>query len=132
MSTPPAGWYPDPHMANTQRYWDGLQWTGHVAPLGPTVPTSAPEYGPGSVEHWLLPVGRSGASIAAGYVGIVAIVFAALGFVGVVVSAVALGLGIWALVLARRGKGGSGRAIFAIVGGVIGIVCGALTVQWYA
>lgn len=30
-----AGWYPDPQMAGTQRYWDGQQWTGHVAPAGP-------------------------------------------------------------------------------------------------
>ncbi len=28
-----AGWYRDPSMANTQRYWDGNQWTEHVQPL---------------------------------------------------------------------------------------------------
>lgn len=28
----PAGWYPDPHLVNTQRYWDGRQWTEHRAP----------------------------------------------------------------------------------------------------
>jgi|GEM_PF-1277462 len=33
---PPAGWYPDPHDAAGQRYWDGAQWTEHAA-----VPTSA-------------------------------------------------------------------------------------------
>lgn len=27
------GWYPDPNMAATQRYWDGERWTEHVAPL---------------------------------------------------------------------------------------------------
>ncbi|WP_418059863.1 DUF2510 domain-containing protein [Pimelobacter simplex] len=27
------GWYPDPQMTNTQRYWDGGRWTEHVAPL---------------------------------------------------------------------------------------------------
>lgn len=31
MSTTP-GWYPDPEMAGTQRYWDGSQWTDHRAP----------------------------------------------------------------------------------------------------
>jgi hypothetical protein len=29
----PAGWYPDPQMASTQRYWDGERWTEQVAPL---------------------------------------------------------------------------------------------------
>ena len=28
---PPAGWYPDPWKAATQRYWDGKAWTGHTA-----------------------------------------------------------------------------------------------------
>lgn len=25
---PRAGWYPDPTAGETQRYWDGEQWTG--------------------------------------------------------------------------------------------------------
>ncbi len=25
----PAGWYPDPHQAGSQRYWDGSAWTEH-------------------------------------------------------------------------------------------------------
>lgn len=29
----PAGWYPDPTQAATQRYWDGSTWTDHCAPL---------------------------------------------------------------------------------------------------
>lgn len=28
----PAGWYPHPSMADTQRYWDGQKWTDHIAP----------------------------------------------------------------------------------------------------
>jgi hypothetical protein len=28
----PAGWYPHPSMAGTQRYWDGGKWTDHIAP----------------------------------------------------------------------------------------------------
>ncbi|MFF0013982.1 phospholipid scramblase-related protein [Streptomyces sp. NPDC005374] len=29
-SNTPAGWYPDPHGAQTLRYWDGTQWTQHT------------------------------------------------------------------------------------------------------
>ena len=117
-------------MASTQRCWDGTHWTAHVAPAA--APVAAQDYGPQTVEHWLVPVGRSGPAIAAGYVGIVAIVFAALGIVGMVVGATAVGLGVWALKLVKQGKHGSGRAIFAIVAGMFGIVVGALTIQWYA
>ncbi len=28
----PAGWYPDPNDAYSQRYWDGSGWTDHRAP----------------------------------------------------------------------------------------------------
>ena len=31
--TTPPGWYPDPKMAGTQRYWDGARWTEHAAPM---------------------------------------------------------------------------------------------------
>jgi hypothetical protein len=34
------GWYADPAMAGTRRYWDGNAWTDHVAPSDQ--PTSAP------------------------------------------------------------------------------------------
>ena len=33
------GWYPDPNMPGTQRYWDGGKWTDNVAPLPPPAPT---------------------------------------------------------------------------------------------
>ena len=35
-STPIRGWYPDPSGAPRQRYWDGVQWTGH-APARPAL-----------------------------------------------------------------------------------------------
>ena len=42
-TTPPTppGWYPDPQAPGYQRYWDGAQWTQHVAPLQ-GVPPQAP------------------------------------------------------------------------------------------
>ena len=34
-SNTPAGWYPDPNgKPQTQRYWDGSQWTEHVSRAG--------------------------------------------------------------------------------------------------
>lgn len=32
MTERPEGWYPDPHTAGTQRFWDGSEWTDDVAP----------------------------------------------------------------------------------------------------
>ncbi|MFD7708735.1 phospholipid scramblase-related protein [Streptomyces sp. NPDC059785] len=50
QSNTPAGWYPDPHgAAQTQRYWDGTQWTEHTnGPQGapqqvPQQPAAAPD-----------------------------------------------------------------------------------------
>jgi hypothetical protein len=46
--TTPAGWYPDPAVANQQRYWDGEHWTEHVHPLAPAgAPQQAHGQGPG-------------------------------------------------------------------------------------
>jgi uncharacterized RDD family membrane protein YckC len=47
MTQIPAGWYPDPDPSAApprgQRYWDGRQWTVHVAPAAvPATPTSTP------------------------------------------------------------------------------------------
>ena len=40
MSVPPSrasGWYPDPHNASVQRYWNGRVWTGRTMPAAPAV-----------------------------------------------------------------------------------------------
>lgn len=31
-STTPPGWYPDPSFPQRMRWWDGVQWTPHLAP----------------------------------------------------------------------------------------------------
>lgn len=80
----------------------------------------APQHGPGDVAHWLVPVGRSGVSIAAGYVGLVALFVWALG-------PVAIWLGVLGLRRARTGGHGSGRSWFGIVVGVLATL-GALAV----
>lgn len=33
------GWYDDPKMAGTLRYWDGARWTDQVAPTPASVPS---------------------------------------------------------------------------------------------
>jgi len=122
----PAGWYPDPIVAQQQRYWSGSEWTNHVAPLrGPLSVTVAPMAqapvpatgaDPTDPVHWLLPTGRSWESIAAGYVGLFSIVVVILGPIAIV-------LGILGLRRAHQGKGhGRGRSIFGIVAGVWGTV----------
>ena len=68
---------------------------------------------PATAAHWMLPTGRSWQSIAAGYVALFAIVLWPLG-------PVALALGSWALVRAsQQGSHGRGRAIFAIIVGLL-------------
>ena len=45
MTVAPPNWYPDPTNPQALRYWDGSQWTTHVAPaqtVGPGHPASAP------------------------------------------------------------------------------------------
>jgi hypothetical protein len=45
--TPPAGWHPDPVGRHQHRYWDGSEWTSHVADDGVTAvdPLLAPPSG---------------------------------------------------------------------------------------
>lgn len=45
----PAGWYPDPEMAETLRYWDGSAWTEHRTPATPTQPAAAKKSGPKAI-----------------------------------------------------------------------------------
>lgn len=61
--TPPAGWYPDPQDASSQRYWDGTTWTEHTAPgaqqTSPTAGGGQPAYaqsaglGASAPDPWL-------------------------------------------------------------------------------
>jgi hypothetical protein len=41
MTTAPPRWYPDPTNPHQLRYWDGSQWTEHVAPVTVSDPASA-------------------------------------------------------------------------------------------
>jgi hypothetical protein len=59
----PAGWYDDPTMVNTRRYWDGQKWTPHRREVPPPSAAgmtyssqlstaSAPEQGTRTLFHW--------------------------------------------------------------------------------
>src|SRR5947209_4374256 len=67
------------------------------------------------VMHWLLPVGRSGWSIAAGYLAF----FSIVPIVGAVCGILAITFGILGLGSSKKNPrlGGRGRAIFGIVAG---------------
>lgn len=57
----PAGWYDDPKLVNTRRYWDGAKWTEHrqeKVPAPPVVaaaqpPADHPEDSPRSRGGWI-------------------------------------------------------------------------------
>lgn len=50
MTSPPAGWYPDPYDETQLRYWDGAAWTDSVSPAaaaaGPAPGTPAGGFEP--------------------------------------------------------------------------------------
>ena len=114
------------------------------APLGvpfataPTLEHRAPEGGWGAAQvagrseleqrpgadphnplHWVVPLGRSWQSIVAGYLGLIGLLVWPL-------APLAVGLGVWAMVRARSGGHGRGRAVFAIIAGVLGTALGVL------
>ena len=42
MTTPSAGWYPDPQNAAQVRWWDGSAWTEHFSQIPTPQPMAAP------------------------------------------------------------------------------------------
>lgn len=81
--------------------------------------------GDNAAMRMLLPVGRSGLAIAAGYVGLLSFF---VPFVGII----AILLGVFALrdIKAHPEKHGAGRAWFGIImGGVFSLICFILTIS---
>lgn len=54
-----AGWYADPDMVDTRRYWDGENWTDRVAPAGAPVQSGGDQAGliaAGWIGVFVLPI----------------------------------------------------------------------------
>ncbi len=66
-------WYPDPSAPNQLRYWDGTQWTGHVAPA------SARGYAPAAAPRKAM----SGGVVAAIIIGAFVLFFGVLAAIAV-------------------------------------------------
>lgn len=122
----PAGWYADPEMTDTRRYWDGAAWTEHRAPgaLGAKHGDRGPLYAliggavaaiVGSVGPWVnaLFVSVSGTT--------------GDGRITLVLALIALGAGWWAL---RGGSAGAGT-LGAIAGILIAVTAGYDLIQIY-
>lgn len=118
----PAGWYADPSAPGQLRWFDGIQWTGHVhatpqpvAPWPYGQPVGAAPVRDRSVEA-LIPVNRTGLSIAAGYAGLFAVL--------IVFAPIALVLGVLALrdLSHKPTVAGRGRAWFGVVAGGLGTI----------
>ncbi|SNS46279.1 hypothetical protein SAMN06309944_0363 [Micrococcales bacterium KH10] len=98
-------------------------WTPQTRPRVQPQPQS--DNGPDSAMHYILPVGRSWQSVLAPYLGVLALVAFVVPVAAYVLGAAAIGCGVWAMVRAQSGGHGRGRAIVAIVLGLLAILLGA-------
>jgi len=79
-----------------------------------------PSRSPGAADRWLLPIGRPGSAIAAGYLGLLAL----FPVVGVICGVAAVVMGVIALRKLKRHPElvGRGRAIFGLIAGTLSVV----------
>ena len=146
MRFPPA-WYPDPTGRHDHRWWDGAEWTAHVAdagapgsdPLPATPPGGRPTTGGtggGTATDRVAPGparaggGAPGVAVAALAVGLSAALLGWVPFLGLAVAIAAI-----VLVLVARGRTAPGRGRGMVVaGGVaggLGLVT-AIATTWIA
>ncbi len=111
---PAPDWYPDPQYPGNLRYWDGQRWTEHRTPVAASTAALPTRMGDDPLLRWVLPVGRSGWAIAAGYLAFFSVLL--------LPAPLALATGIVGIVVIKRhpSKHGMGRAIFGVVMGALG------------
>lgn len=115
-------WYPDPTGLHDHRWWDGEEWTAHVADAGvastdplaaaaataadPRATAAAGPAGPAAPTASRIPT--PGIAVGALVLGIVALLLGLVPFLGALVAVVAIVIGI---VGRRRSPAGSGRGL---------------------
>lgn len=134
-------WYPDPTGLHDHRWWDGEEWTAHVAdggraatdplPAAPPAavrdPGSAPTMAAATASSTRTATSRTpGIAVAALVVGIAAALFGLVPFLGVLVALVAIVLGIVGRRRSRPG-GGRGLATSGLVLAVLALLLGLAT-----
>jgi hypothetical protein len=142
MSFRPA-WYPDPTGAHDHRWWDGAEWTSHVAdagvaarePIDASLQRAAtPDPRPSSddVRTTRVSPTRDRVGTASLILGLVALPVALLPFLGLVVAGVAVTLAL----IARRRAQAESRAVPGVTTGGLATGAGALAlaliVSWSA
>ncbi|MBT2389312.1 DUF2510 domain-containing protein [Streptomyces sp. ISL-1] len=90
--TTPAGWYPDPNVPGSERWWDGAAWSAHTrpvqahAPVQAQAPVQAAGFGPPTVPARQAPHAGAGG----GRVRLVALAAAGVVLVGAVATGAVL------------------------------------------
>lgn len=138
MRHPPA-WYPDPTGLHDHRWWDGVEWTAHVADAGTAtldpLPATPGGVGPaGAADPARDATGRTagtgsgtgastpGVAVTALVLGIVALLLGWVPFLGAVLG---LGALVLAVVAVRRTRDRPGRGL--ATGGVLTAALGLTT-----
>ena len=104
-------------------------YPGHGVGYGYPSPPSAYGYGAGYAWGQPLPTGKSVAAMVLGIVGLVLVALCWTSFVAIIVSPIALGLGLSARRQADRGEiGGRGQAVAGFVMGIVGTILAAIVV----
>lgn len=120
---PPPGWFDDPEMVNTLRYWNGSAWTEHRSPKPATAaPTPAPAPSPSrndaTTSTWMILAG-GGISVVSAFLPWASLgPFSVAGTEGDGQISLALGAVVVALGLLRltRGSGKAAAVITAVLG----------------
>ena len=139
MRHPPA-WYPDPTGLHDHRWWDGGEWTAHVADAGvaaldplPAVPPSASPVGTTAIGAATSAASSNatgttpGVAVTALVLGIAALLLGWIPFVGLVLGLVALVVAVVALRRTRGGRPGRGLATGGTLTAALGLTTGVAT-----